>query len=140
MPNPNIIILSLFTVGGLAAAVWGWVIIARGRQSLGWPTVEGIVVTSEAEDLLPHIVYRYGVEGEAFETTLKFPGDLTPTREFTQSYLQRFPTGKKVTVYYDPRDPATATLEPGPGRGDWLVFAFGLGALVVGALSLLFSG
>ena len=46
--------------------------------------------------------------------------------------MKRFPTGTKVLVYYDPEQPDHATLEPGPGQGDWLVFALGLGTLIFG--------
>ena len=140
MFNAYTLIIGLFTLGGLVTVVWGAIIIARARNTARWPaatgTIEESAIASEDDDLLPHIVFRYAVNGSDYRRTLEFPGGITPTREFSAEYLRKYPAGAAVSVYYDPRDPARATLEPGLARGDWLVLAFGLGASLLGVVML----
>jgi hypothetical protein len=142
--NPYTIILGLFTLTGLLATVWGYVIIARARQTLRWPHVEGIIeesnLSSAKDDLLPHIVFRYTVAEQTYRQPMEFAGDITPSQEFAKSYVEKYPVGRKTQVYYQPDNPRRATLEPGLGRGDWLVFAIGLGSLIFGVVLLLLGG
>jgi len=142
--NPYTIILSLFVVASLFATIWGWVIISKGRKTLTWPNVTGTIVestsTSETDDLLPHILFSYTVSGKACRHTLEFPRGMTPTPEFTNSYMTRFPVGASVQVYYDPQNIDHATLEPGPVKGDWLIFTIGICSTLLGTLFLLFGG
>ena len=141
MFNAYKLIIGLFTLGGLVTMVWGAVIIARARNTARWPAATGTIeessIASEDDDLLPHIVFRYAVNDSEYRRVLEFPGGITPTREFAAEYLRKYPAGAMVTVYYDPRDPGTATLEPGLARGDWLVLAFGIGASLLGSAMLL---
>jgi len=143
MFNAYTLIIGLFTLGGLVTVVWGAVIIVRARNTARWPaasgTIEESAIASEDDDLLPNIVFRYAVNGSEFRRTLEFPGGITPTRELAAEYLGKYPAGAAVTVYYDPRAPGTATLEPGLARGDWLVLAFGVGASLLG-ISMLLMG
>ena len=143
MFNAYSLILGLFLLTGIFTCTWGWRIIMQGRKTLQWPTTQGVIDTSSlssaSDDLLPHITYCYTVKEESYHNTLKFSKDITPTQEFAKSYLDKFPTGQQVQVYYDPSDPLNATLEPGMGRGDWLVFAIGLGMAFFGALLLIFG-
>ena len=144
MFNPYTIILSLFTLAGLLATVWGYIIIARARRTQQWPSVEGVIeeskLSSQKHDLLPHIVFSYGVAEHTYHHTMEFAGDITPTQEFAASYVEKYPVGRKVQVHYHPENPQRATLEPGLGKGDWLVFAIGLGTLIFGVLFLFFGG
>ncbi|TND01753.1 MAG: Uncharacterized protein FD120_2517 [Gammaproteobacteria bacterium] len=141
--NPYIFILGLFTLAGLLTTMWGWRIIARARQTLRWPSTEGVIdkseETSDTSDLLPTIGFSYMVAGQTRGSRLEFPGGITPTPEFTRHYLNKYPAGEKVRVYYDPADPDRTTLEPGLGQGDWLIFVVGLLATFIGAGLLLFG-
>lgn len=141
--NPYILILGLFAGAGLLIMLWGWRIIARARQTRHWPATEGVIeqsdTTSDTNDLLPTIVFRYVAAGQPRQGTLEFPAGITPTPEFTQRYLDRYPVGEKIRVYYDPQHPERSTLEPGLGQGDWLIFAVGLVATVMGTGMLLFG-
>jgi hypothetical protein len=144
MFNPYTIILSLFVLAGLLATFWGLVIIIRARKMQHWPVAEGVIeesaIASDAGDLLPQIRFRYMVEKQTYHRSLEFPADITPTQEFAASYVKRYPVGATVPVHYNPENPQHATLEAGPGRGDWLVFAIGLGTLIFGILFLFFGG
>jgi hypothetical protein len=144
MLNPYIIILGLFIIAGLVTTLWGLRIILKARKTQHWPHVDGIIeesrISSDHDDLLPHIQFRYSVDQTSCRQTMTFSGDITPTQEFAASYVQKYPAGSKVQVYYNPEDPNTATLEPGLGKGDWLVFAMGLGMLLFGIIFSVVGG
>jgi len=132
MNNPYIIILSLFTVAGVGTLIWGLKIMIDARQSRDWPSVKGTITTSllnsEDDEMLPDIRFSYRMGETAYEETLKFPASTTPTRELSQQYVDRYPVGMSVDVYYNPLLPEQVTLEPGGRAGDWMVLLFGLGA------------
>lgn len=134
--NLYVLILGLFIVGGLATTLWGWIVIVRGRKSLTWPSVGGTIeksaLSSESDALLPAIEYSYAVAGRTFRRMVEFPGDISPTAELARSYVDKYPAGAHVQVYYDPDRPERATLEPGQGRGDWMILALGVIATLVG--------
>lgn len=139
--NPYVITLSLFTLTGLAATIYGWRIIMRAKQTRRWPSVEGVIEeskpTSEENDLLPYVEFSYTVNGRSRRRAQPFPKDLVPGQEFRDTFVKKYPRGARVPVYYDPAAPDHATLEPGFISGDWMVFAFGLGMAVIGILFLL---
>ena len=125
MTNPYTIILSLFIISGLIAMTWGWRLLSNGKKSSLWPSVDGTIVESRQDDLLPLITFSYSVAEKAYETKMNISGDISPSEEFTSSYLKKFPIGKSIPVFYNPEQPEQATLEPGPAKGDWIVFAIG---------------
>lgn len=144
MFNPYSIILGLFVVAGVLAALWGLRVMTTGRRSLQWPSVEGTIeeckISSDEFDLLPHISFRYQVNQRSYQQSLKFPGDVTPTKEFAQGYVDKYPAGTRVHIYYNPGNPQDSTLEPGAGRGDWLILAIGISMVVIGSLLFFIAG
>jgi hypothetical protein len=142
--NPYIIILILFLVGGLGTTLWGWSIIARGKKTLLWPAVEGVIEksrpSSEADDLLPEIIFSYTVSGQRYVRTLEFPSGTNPSQALSASYVAKYPEDAEVAVHYNPDRPDQATLEPGPGRDAWLVFIIGIVVTVIGVGFLIFGG
>ena len=143
MFNPYIIVLVLFAIVGVLVSTWGWAIIAKARKTRHWPNVEGMIEecepASDVDDLLPHIVYRYTVSGQSYRRVLEFPGSVSPSKEFTAAYTEKFPAGAKVPVYYDPAQPDHAILEPGIGS-DWMILALGIIMTLFAVGALFFSG
>ena len=141
--NYYAIILGLFIIAGFVGVLWGWFIIAKARKTLRWPTVEGAIEqsapTSEADDLLPHILFSYTVVAYTYQRTLEFPDGTNPSPELATSYAKKYPVGAKVSVYYNPDQPDQATLEPGLARGDWMIPALGIAAMAFGIFALFFS-
>lgn len=139
--NPYIITLSLFTLAGLVATIYGWIIIVKAKKTKTWPSVEGVIQeskpVSEENDLLPYVEFSYTVDGQTHRRPQDFPKDLVPGEEFRKTFVAKYPPGARVPVYYDPASPEHATLEPGFMSGDWMVFAFGLGMAVIGIFFLL---
>ena len=143
MFNPYVIILGLFIIAGFIAALWGWFIIAKARKTRRWPVVEGAIEqfapTSEANDLLPYILFSYTVDARTYQRVFEFPGGTNPSPELATSYIRKYPIGAKVPVYYNPDQPDQATLEPGLNRGDWMIPVLGIAAIAFGIFALFFS-
>ena len=142
--NPYFIILIFFTLAGLGMALWGWTIIARGKKTLHWPCVDGVIEqsqsSSDSDDLLPLIVYSYMVSERRYRRNMVFPSGTNPTPAFAASYAKKYPAGAKVSVYYNPEQPDHSTLEPGLARDAWLIFALGITATSLGIAFMLFNG
>lgn len=136
------IILGLVAVGGIGVSLWGWQTLQRARKVQAWPTVTGLIEacepTSEVNDLLPDIIFSYRVNDRDYRRSFEFPEGTHPLPEFTRSYMERYPVGKKVEIYYDPENPQNATLEPG-SQGDWMILALGIMMTVGGVVALLIA-
>ena len=142
--NPYILILVFFTLAGLVMAAWGWRNMRRTRMLRDWSMTEGIIdasiPASEVDDLLPRIEFSYEVAGQRYRRALDFPSGLTPSPELARKYIEQYPAGAKVNVYYNPAQPAQATLERKSGHDDWFIVAIGLSAALFGLGSLLLGG
>lgn len=134
-------ILGTVLLAGLGITIWGWKILANSRKIKQWPTVEGIIEESTEKpenDLLPHIIFSYQVDNTKYQRKFDFPEGTHPLPEFNQAYLKKYPVGKAVTVYYNPEQPETATLET-ETQGDWMILALGILMAVGGFITLLIT-
>ena len=134
-------ILATVLLAGIGITIWGWKILANSRRVKQWPTAEGIIEESTEKpekDLLPYIVFSYQVGGKQYQRQFDFPEGTHPLPEFNQTYLKRYPVGKNVTVYYNPEQPETATLEA-ETQGDWMILALGIMMAVGGVITLLIT-
>lgn len=143
MYNAYTLILVLFMLAGLGTTVWGWRVIRKARAQRNWPSVQGEIITadpsSEDDDLLPCIEYRYTIEQHIYQSPMQLPSGTTPSPELNRQLIEKYPVGKTVMVYYHPQDPQQTILEPGPQGGDWLIVGFGLGSLLLGLFMLVFG-
>ena len=141
--NPYLIILVLFICGGLGTILWGWIVIARGKKTLHWPTADAVIEESrrpaDGEDLLPRIAFSYAVSGQRYECMLEFPSGTHPTPALAANYIEKYPRGAKALAYYNPARPDQATLEPGPARDDWFIFILGVIVTILGCGFLIFG-
>ncbi len=137
------LIIGAFIAVGLIITAYGWRTYQRGRSTRQWPSVSGEItealLASEENDLLPDIRFTYIVDSQRYEGRLRFPAGTTPMPGFAHHQLEKYPLGSQVTVYYNPRNPAESTLEPG-AEDDWLVLATGIGVTLIGILAMFFSG
>jgi len=98
-------------------AFWkAWKNIQMAKASTGWPTVNGIVTTSERAKVIfrkqPRVTYSYSVNGAPCTgNRISFAGGY-PSKE-TDAILSRYPVGQQVVVSHAPDNPAEATLETG---------------------------
>jgi hypothetical protein len=94
-------------------------------ESAQWPTTEGTIVKSRLvgtsvrgwdgdyfTETNAHIQYQYRVNGISYSSSavnsIKSPFPL-----YSSSYVSRYPLGEDVIVYYNPKNPSEAVLEPG---------------------------
>ncbi|HHJ80561.1 MAG TPA: DUF3592 domain-containing protein [Candidatus Tenderia electrophaga] len=138
--NPYFIMLTLVIVGGIGITAWGWQVLRKSHKVKQWPSVEGVIeeseLSSEQDDLLPHIAYRYDVNGQTLRCVFEFPNGTQPLPEFAQAYVKKYPVGAKVQVFYDPQQMQHSTLEPG-SQGDWMILVVGVFMALGGAIALL---
>ena len=136
------VILAVVTLGGIGLSIWGWLILQRSRTMENWPRVTGKIEEfndrSKDNDLLPEIIFSYQVNGEDYRRAFEFPKGTHPLPEFVTFYKNKYPVGAAVEIFYDPLQPATATLEPST-QGDWMILAMGVALVIGGAVSLMLS-
>ncbi len=106
------------------------------RESRNWPCVEGRITESAVQvtrrhhstSYSPQIAYTYSVLGQAHFSTAVTIGATRTFSSYTKAQAQvaKYPLGQTVSVYYDPQQPAQATLEPGATGGAWATLLMGV--------------
>jgi len=143
-------VIVLLLVFPAALLAWqAWQELRRSRQMRRWPQAEGRVILSEVQTssvrvrrgtstgsyrqairYQPRVVYEYQVgdrlyRGETLSTgTLALHSESAPA----EREAQRYAPGQSVSVFYNPANPAEATLEP---RAGWAVWLKGMLALAL---------
>jgi hypothetical protein len=109
----------------------------REMGSASWPATQGVIVETNLvhaygmkgmDGYLPGLQYRYTVGGQAYlGTRIDFhTQDHMYTPGYAESWLLKYPPGRTVTVYYDPKDPRITILEPGIKSEQRWIFYLGL--------------
>ncbi|MBE2200341.1 MAG: DUF3592 domain-containing protein [Anaerolinea sp.] len=117
--------------------------IYAGLRSRKWPDAPGHVIVAEVRKVKGTsplssmryqvmLEYEYEVDGQKFRSGNISIGDATITqlhqglrsRRIAEKIVQSYPFYSSVNVYYDPQNPARATLKPGVRSGNlilWLI-------------------
>jgi hypothetical protein len=107
----------------------------RADASKKWPTASATVLASALEQSPDSkrrhraaIAYRYRVGGKDYESSRVFWGGNEGRRNHMASVVETYPAGAKITVHYDPRNPAEAVIDPAqnPGSRPLVLYAMGL--------------
>jgi hypothetical protein len=120
----GIILGAVFLVVGvlmIARGLGGWYL---SLASSAWPSTSGTVIVSDVqansaakggEFYRVRVEYRYEVGGNEFVGNCLFFGDWVevPMSFMARRYTDRYRQGSKITVFYDPRKPWNAVVEPG---------------------------
>jgi hypothetical protein len=118
----------------------------RSMETQSWPSTQGVVKSSAVvshpqwgggRSFEPVITYEYSVGGQIYkQSRLRVLGKYW-NKEWAKGVTKRYPTGNRVTVYYDPAAPQQAVLEAGREQvGLWTIFAVALGLVALGSLFL----
>lgn len=116
--------------------------IRNADASTSWPTIMGRVTETRLSAIRPQkskttdykaiVEYTYSVNGQSYEgNRIRFGAEGENTRESQQAILDRFPTGSRVDVVYDPANPASATLLTGRAEYQQAGSYFGYGIIVL---------
>ena len=149
-------------IGALAiglVVLFGLYLVLKGARnvqlavaSVKWPTTSGTVLRSDTTRDVVHstrttsgsvtfstkTVIRYAVNGHDYTTDVLHFGQTLGSGDKSVAALQalRYPAGKKVTVSYNPSNPAVAVMKPGlHAEAFWLPGA-GLAFLLPAVLCL----
>jgi hypothetical protein len=119
----------------------------REIGSAEWSSTSGVVTRSSItaahfsrghfSGYIPKVEYRYAVDGHQFTgTRITFHLDETIYRKgYAESWVTQYPTGKVVSVYYDPAAPSSAVLRPGMQSEQRWIFYAGIGYMVIFAVA-----
>ena len=150
----RVILVVCLVAGGGFASYQGGKMIGNGFKSRNWPATQGRVVESSVDtrtvtktsnnkrrtttEYRATIRYEYVVNSTTYTNdriTVERPGYSGKDRGAAENSARAYPTGSAVTVYYDPRNPATAVLRTGAaGPASWILLALGPIFLVVALL------
>jgi hypothetical protein len=131
--------------GVIAFVIGAVVYVVQFRQGLRadaskkWPTASGTVTASAVEKSPDHkrryraaLHYSYRVAGKEYRSTRVFWGGNEGREKQMLSVVETYPAGGKVRVYYDPRNPAEAVLDPIQNTGSRQVVLYALAMMTLG--------
>jgi uncharacterized protein DUF3592 len=127
----------LLLAAGSAQGVFHW--WRRARMMARWPTVKGKIASSWSMLDGEPFKYDYAVEGRNYVGHRIYwsAGGASTADATVQEIAEKYPPGAGVTVFYDPKRPATAVLEPRSMQNAAISLAF---TLAFGFLGLAFLG
>lgn len=113
-----------FGFGSILSFLYFVQFIPEAILSLQWPVVEGEIIKLEVGksrsmsqvSLYPIVAYSYQINGTKYQSERIKVGtqSVSSTSDsWTEGTLTKYPIGKKVNVYFNPRTPTKAVLEPG---------------------------
>lgn len=132
---------------GLAAIISGLVMITRSislfyksKQSLGWPSTLGKIVSLEVVTKIVERESRYeprirceytanGVQCVSNISHVRYPEKFASPRPAWR-FLRRYSEGDPVRVYFNPEATEEAVLDP--GAWEWFPLAAGIALVIVG--------
>jgi hypothetical protein len=91
----------------------------RADASKKWPRAPGTVIASVLEKLPGHrwryravLQYSYRVAGKDYQASSIFWGGNEGREKHMTSVVETYPAGSNVRVFYDPKNPTEAVLDP----------------------------
>jgi hypothetical protein len=124
--------LQTFIYCGVAAVIlgafciWGAIQLYDAIRSYSWPHVSGTIISSVARSKLmrgrhggeflahwPDVRYEYVVGGRHFVNDRIMFAHRGFSKLETQRLIDAYPVNKIIAVYFDPKNPESAVLEPG---------------------------
>jgi hypothetical protein len=142
----QILLSTPFILVGAVLMGYGGLGLWKAAMSKGWPTVPGKVISSKVEAdpgkggtvYSPDVDYSYTVNGTAFiSDRLTFGRVNTGNPAPAQVVVGKYPVDREVTVFYSPKDPTLAVLEPGIHGATWPMAIIGLFFFAVGIFAAL---
>lgn len=138
---------------GVCIVLVGIQTLIKAQESVSWPTVEGVVVSSSVYDSKDRndsssksvyhaaVNYEFIVNETLYRSNVVAFGDYgSADASHANDIVWRYQTGENVTVYYQHNDPEECLLEPGLTAQSFFILIFGLVFFVAGTyFTFLFS-
>lgn len=138
------LITMVFVLIGILLMRAGFSEMRTARASAGWPQTPGKVFKSSIDwssdsdsstGWRAQVAYTYSVGGTEMKGNRVSLGDYgSSNSSHAQGIVNRYPVGRDITVYYDPRNPATCLLEPGVQAVTYILPLLGLAFFAMGSL------
>ncbi|MCH2204522.1 MAG: DUF3592 domain-containing protein [Lentisphaerales bacterium] len=134
---------SVFVIIGIAVFIFGLKQYSKAKASMDWPQAEGKVISSKVKahrdsdgtTYGAEINYEYVVDKETITANkVKFGEINTSDSSDASRYVNKYPKGKKVSVYYNTEDVYEAVLEPGVHTSTYFLPGFGLAFALFGGV------
>jgi len=139
----------LIGFGAIAIAIGVVIYVVQFRQGLRadaskkWPRAAGTVTASTLEKLPEHrrryraaLQYSYRVGGNEYQSGRVFWGGNEGREKHMASVVETYPTGSNVRIFYDPKNPAEAVLDPIQNSGSRQVVLYALAMITLGLFTL----
>ena len=138
---------------GIGILFWGYNSYKKSQEAKEWPTAQGKVISSEVDShwsshrtgatktrQMMHsakVLYEYTVEDNKYTSNkISFGDTSSSVRSDASKVVKKYRPKKEILVYYDPKNPKTAVLEPGKAGGLLVPFIAGSMFLFVGILGV----
>ncbi len=142
---------TLFLLGGIVFCVFGYTSYQKGMASEKWPMAKGTVIQSEIKKSkrttgtgsskrteirhIPKVEYTYNVDGQPYRSSRITFGAVNALN--ASATVNRYPKGKSIEVFYDPKNPDEAVLQPGADSTSSIVFlAIGAVLALIGLIQI----
>lgn len=139
----------LIGFGVIAIAIGAVVYLVQFRQGLRadaskkWPQAPGIVIASALEKSPEHrrryiaaLQYSYRVAGKDYRASRVFWGGNEGREKHMASVVETYPAGASVRVFYDPKNPAEAVLDPLQNTGSRQLVLYALAMITLGLFTV----
>jgi hypothetical protein len=125
-----------FIIAGFILIVVGARTALRMISSLEWKRTNGIIIQSKLKTFkkfyYPEIKYEFHVNDKRYESEIFIIGKAETTDDYmAKQAIEEYPKGKKLTVYYNPKNPNECSLKPGSIDKGELIMLFAGGALFI---------
>jgi hypothetical protein len=115
----------------------------RADASKKWPRASGTVIASVVEKSPGHrwryraaLQYSYRVGGKNYQASRIFWGGNEGREKHMASVVETYPAGSNVRVFYDPKNPAEAVLDPIQNTGSRQLVLYGLAMVTLGLFTV----
>ena len=115
----------------------------RANASKKWPRASGTVIASVVEKSPGHwwryraaLQYNYRVGGKNYESSRIFWGGNEGGQKHMSSVVETYPAGGSVRVFYDPKNPAEAVLDPIQNTGSRQLVLYALAMVTLGLFTV----
>ncbi len=146
--NLGILTLAMFAAGIFLMA-WSAYEIKGSNESRNWPRTQGTITSSSISEqtrrdsstrrnkttYYPRVLYEYQVKGRHYTShRIEFGGESGGMKWMAKRVVDKYPSGKKVTVYYKPQDPQYGILEAGFTWKSLFILLAGMAFFAAGVL------
>ncbi|OPX41020.1 MAG: hypothetical protein DRG82_01810 [Deltaproteobacteria bacterium] len=144
----GILTLAMFA-SGIFLLAWGGYELKGAQESSNWPSTQGTIISSRVSKqtrrdsktrrnvitYYPRVQFKYTVNGRPYTSNrIEFGGTSGGMERVAKRVVNRYPSGKKVNVYYNPKDPQYAILEAGFTWSGLFIFLGGIVFFAVGII------